>query len=91
MLISVVEQEWFRSLMKQVEPRFQPVSRIAVSSKLGILYKEEKRSLLSDIAKLNVDKSSNLDFSSGHDTRRFMGCTVHYNTRRSLKVTCFFC
>ena len=28
--ISVVEQELFRSFMKQVEPRFQPVSRVAV-------------------------------------------------------------
>ena len=91
MPISVAEQKWFQSFMKQVEPRFQPLSRMAVSLKVDILYEEWKRSLLSDIARSNVDKSSvTLDFWTACDTRILFGCTVNYIHKEKLKSHILF-
>ena len=45
---SIVEQSWFRTFMQEVEPKFQPVSRVAVNSKLDKLL--EEKSLLTNIA-----------------------------------------
>lgn len=60
--------------MNQVEPRYQPVSRVAVSSKLDKLYEEEKKRLLNDVEKSKVEKTSvTLDFWTGCDSRSFMG------------------
>uniref|UniRef100_A0A1X7VFF3 BED-type domain-containing protein n=1 Tax=Amphimedon queenslandica TaxID=400682 RepID=A0A1X7VFF3_AMPQE len=56
--ISVVEQSWFCSFMQEVEPKFQPVSRVALNSKLDRIFEEEKKGLLADIAKSVVDKPS---------------------------------
>ena len=90
--ISVVEQEWFRLFMKQVEPRFQAVSRIAVSLKLDTLYEEEKRGLLSDIARSNVGKPSvTLDFWLVVIQEALWIALYVTFTGKNLKVTCFFC
>ena len=79
LLISVVEQSWFRGFMKEVEPRFQPVSRRGVSLRLDKLYEEQKRSLMADIAISVVDKLSvTVNFWNGCGVRSFIGCTVHY-------------
>ena len=76
--ISLVEQSWFRSFMQEVEPKFQPVSRVALNSKLDRIF-EEKKGLLADIAKSVVDKPSvTVDLWTGCDSRSFMGCTVHF-------------
>ena len=77
--ISVVEQSWFRTFTQEVEPKFQLVSRVAVNLKLDKLFEEEKKSLLTDIAKSVIDKPSvTVDLWTGCDTRSFMGCTVHF-------------
>ena len=44
--ILVVEQPWFRCFMRDVEPRFSLVSRVAVKKKLDELYTEEQDKLL---------------------------------------------
>ena len=56
LLINTVEQDWFREFMRLMEPRFQQVSRVAISARLDILYEEEKRNLLSEIEASSVDK-----------------------------------
>ena len=53
--ISIVEQDWFRNFMKLVEPKFQNVSRVAVSSRLDELYVEERRKLLAEIGTSNIE------------------------------------
>ena len=89
--ISVVEQSWFRAFMEEIEPRFQPVSRISVSTKLTKLYEEEKSRLLADIATSVVKKPSvTVDFWTGCDVRSFMGCTVHYISQNQLKSHMLF-
>lgn len=89
--ISVVEQSWFRTFMEEVEPRFQPVSRRGVSSKLDKLYEEEKRNLMADSATSVVEKPSvTVDFWTGCDVRSFMGCTVHYISQNELKSHMLF-
>ena len=76
--------------MSDVEPRFQPVSRVAVKKKLNILHEEERDTMLKEIAELSFKPSVTLDFWTGRDGRSFMGCTVHYvvATDRKLQVTC---
>ena len=84
--LSTVEQQWFRTFMRDVEPRFQPVSRHSVSSKLDSLYEQEKSILLNEISSSVVGKPSvTLDFWTGCDNRSFMGCTVHYMHEQKLK------
>ena len=49
--LNIVEQAWFRQFMKLVEPRFQPVSRVAVSTKLDSLYDQERKQLMDEITR----------------------------------------
>lgn len=89
--ISTVEKEWFRTFMNDVEPKFQPISRVAVSSMLDKQYEEEKQILLADIAKSKVDKPSvTVDFWTGCDTRSFMGCTIHFVHKEQLRSHVLF-
>ena len=85
--IQVAEQEWFRKFMSDVEPRFQPVSRVAVKKKLNILHEEERDSKLKEIADLSFKPSVTLDFWTGRDGRSFMGCTVHYVVATEKKLS----
>lgn len=85
--IQVAEQEWFRKFMSDVEPQFQPVSRVAVKKKLNILHEEERDTMLKEIADLSFKPSVTLDFWTGRDGRSFMGCTVHYVVATEKKLS----
>ena len=65
--------------MEEIKHKFQQVLRKGMNSKLGKLYKEEKRTLMADIDTSVVDKPSvNVDFWTGCDVRSFRGyCTLH--------------
>ena len=55
------------------------------------MYEEEKRKLLTDIAKSSVDKPSlTVDFWTGCDMRSFMGCTIHFIHEDMLKSHMLF-
>lgn len=41
--LNVVKQDWFRDFMIDVEPKFQPTSRVAVSTKMDALYEREQK------------------------------------------------
>ena len=88
--ISTVEQDWFRSFIKVVEPRFENVSRVAVTSKLDELYEEEKQQLLAQISCCDVKPSVTVDFWTGCNGKSFMGSTVHYIHLKVLKSHAFF-
>ena len=61
--IQVAEQEWFRKFMSDVEPKFQPVSRVAVKKKLDLLYEEEKDQMLMEITNISLSNlQSHLTF-----------------------------
>ena len=88
--ISVVEQSWFCTFMQEVEPKFQPVSRVAVNSKLDKLFKDEK-SLLANIAKSVIDKPSvTVDLWTGCHTRSLNGCTVHFIHEQNVRSHMMF-
>ena len=74
--LNIVEQDWFRDFMKDVEPKFECASRVAVNAKLNALYEEEKRKLLLELA--NKKPTLTVDFWTGCNAKSFMGATVHY-------------
>ena len=89
--IHTCEQTWFRDFMNDVEPRFTPVSRVAVKRKLNTLYTEERSSFFSDLSSISPRKPSvTVDFWTGCDGRSFMGCTVHYVCDGMLKDNILF-
>ena len=89
--ISLVEQEWFREFMKLVEPRFESVSRVAVSSKLEEIYLREMRKLLAEIKASPVDKPTvTVDFWTGCNSKSYMGSTAHYIFEGQLKSHVLF-
>ena len=51
--------------MSDVEPRFEPVSRIAVKKKLNILHEEERDKKLKEIADLSFKPYVTLNFWTG--------------------------
>ena len=61
--------------MKDVEPKFEYASQVAVNTKLNALY-EEKRKLLFELA--NKKPTLTVDFWTGCNAKSFMGATVHY-------------
>ena len=74
-----MEQDWFRNINKLVEPKFENVSRVAVSLLLHELYVEERRKLLPEIVTSDIEKPTvTVDFWSGYNAKSFMGSTVHY-------------
>ena len=84
--LNVVEQDWFREFMRDVEPKFDHTSRVAVSTRLDALYEEEKRKLLVELDKLaNVKPSLTVDFWTGCNAKSYMGATVHYIHESKLK------
>ena len=84
--LNVVEQDWFREFMRDVEPKFKHTSRVAVSTRLDALYEEEKRKLLVELDKLaNVKPSLTVDFWTGCNAKSYMGATVHYIHESKLK------
>ena len=83
--ISFVEKECFCSFMKVVEPRFQPISRAVVTSRLNSIYEEEKKILLDDITKSITKPSATIDFWTGCDSRSFLGCTIHFFCQNMLR------
>ena len=86
--LNIVEQDWFRDFMRDVEPKFERTSRVAVGTELNFLYKEERRKLLSELA--NKKPTLTVDFCN---KKSFMGATVHYNySRERPKKSCLiFC
>ena len=89
--IGIVERPWFHQFMKDVEPRFRSVSRMAVKRKLNELYQQEQSSLLHEV-NIVCKPTVTLDFWTGHDGRSFMGCTIHYihERERELKNAMLF-
>ena len=82
----VVEQDWFRDFMKDIEPKFEHTSRVAVSTRLDALYEQEKRELLVELDKLaNVKPSLTIDFWTGCNSKSYMGATIHYIYESKLK------
>lgn len=90
--LSIVEQDWFRNFMHLVEPKFQNVSRVSVSSRLEEIYKEEKRNMLDEISTSFVHKPTmTVDFWTGCNGKSYLGSTVHYVHEKKLKShTIFF-
>ncbi len=86
MPICTVEQDWFRDFMRIVEPKFENVSRVAVSSRLDEIYEEQKRKLLAEIKHSDIDKPTvTVDFWTGCNGKSYMGATVHYIHESKLK------
>ena len=81
--LNIVEQDWFRDFMRDVEPKFERTSRVAVGTKLNFLYEEERRKLLSELA--NKKPTLTVDFWTGCNNKSFMGATVHYIQEKDLK------
>ena len=88
--ISLIETAWFRAFMKDVEPRFSPVSRVSVKRKLDELYSKGRGDLIESITSLPLKPSVTVDFWSGRDGQSFMGCTVHFIQDGSLKNAMLF-
>ena len=83
--LQVAEQEGFCRFMGDVEPRFQPASRVAIKQTLEVLYQEERDHMLKEVAASSFKPSVTLDFWTGRDGRSFMGCIVHYVSEKMLK------
>ena len=62
MALQVVEQGWFRQFIHDIEPRFKPVSRVAVKRKLSILYDEDRQQLQRNMSKVSFNPTVTLDF-----------------------------
>ena len=88
--IGIVEQPWFRHFMKDVEPRFRPVSRNGIKRKLSDLYQQEYSALLNEVKVIALKPTVTLDFWTGRDGRSFMGCTIHYVHEKELKNSMLF-
>ena len=91
--ITIVERSWFRRFMKDVEPRFNHVSRNAVGSRIKELSEQAKSRLLNEISvisRFGLKPTVTVDFWSGRDNRSFMGCTVHYVHEKQLKHSMLF-
>ena len=82
--IGVVEQEWLRQFMVDVEPRFNHVSRVAVQAKLDSLYQQHRDALLNEIS-CSPKPTVTLDLWTSRDNRSFMGCTIHYYYEKQIK------
>ena len=76
--------------MKLVEPRFQPVSRVAVSTKLDSLYDQERKQLMDEITHQPSVSSVTVDFWTGCNGKSYMGSTVHYTFGNQLKSHVLF-
>ena len=83
--LNIVEQPWFRNFMKDVEPKFEHTSRMAVSSRLDELYKQEKKRLINELKESGVQPSLTVDFWTGCNAKSYMGATIHYVNDGRLK------
>ncbi|XP_011404500.1 PREDICTED: zinc finger BED domain-containing protein RICESLEEPER 3-like [Amphimedon queenslandica] len=88
--IQICEQSWFRQFVRDIEPRFTPVSRVAVKRKIDELYKRERENLMSEIAAMSCKPSVTIDFWTGCDGRSFMACTIHYTAGGVFKNSMLF-
>ena len=89
--LQVVERDWFRQFLCDVEPRFKPVSRVAVKRKLSTLYDEDRQQLKQKLSNISFKPSVTLDFWTGRGGRSFMGCTIHFiNDNKLVQHMLFF-
>lgn len=88
--IQIAEQVWFRKFLYDIEPRFKPVSRVAIKRKLDCLYDEDRQQLAMEVSEINHRPSVTVDFWSGRDNRSFMGCTIHYVYGQEIKRNMLF-
>uniref|UniRef100_A0A1X7VB64 Uncharacterized protein n=1 Tax=Amphimedon queenslandica TaxID=400682 RepID=A0A1X7VB64_AMPQE len=64
MAIQVFERDWFRQFLHDVEPRFKPVSRVAIKGKLSNLY-EDRQQLTQKLSNISFKPTVTLDFWTG--------------------------
>ena len=79
--------------MKDVEQRFNCVSRSAVGSRIKELSEQTKSRLLNEISvilRVGLKPTVTVDFWSGRDNHSFMGCTMHYVHDKQLKHSMLF-
>ena len=69
--LQVVERDWFRQFLCDVEPRFKPVSRVVVKRKLSTLYDKDRQQLKQKLSNISFKPSVTLDFWTGRGGRSF--------------------
>lgn len=75
--LSLIEQRWFRNLLKDLHPQYQPVCKTTISSRVNDIFHKMKidlQSLMSDLEVVHLTT----DIWTDRKMRSFCGITGHY-------------
>ena len=79
MPVSIVEQNWFKSFMKVMEPKFVMPGRRKIENLIDSAYKTKREVLRNKLSSADT-VSLTLDMWSDRRMRSFLGVTVHFLT-----------